>query len=73
VLRVSVDVDIYLVWVQAKEYAMSLKQRLEESNKIDEAHIFLDLNDKDDSMMPPKSVSASNTIIAKPTRTDEYS
>ena len=52
---------------------MSLKQRLEESNKIDEGHIFLDLNDKDDSMMPPKSVSASNTIIAKPTRTDGYS
>jgi divalent metal cation (Fe/Co/Zn/Cd) transporter len=76
-LRVSVDVDIRLDSAntsslrQAKEYASSLKQRLEESNKIDEAHIFLDLND---GPMPPTSVSASasNTIVTPPT-TDDYS
>jgi cation diffusion facilitator family transporter len=61
-LRVMVDVNIRLEdsantnsLVQAKEYAMSLKQRLEESNKIDEAHIFLDLNDSDST--PSKSAS----------------
>jgi cation diffusion facilitator family transporter len=59
---------------QAKEYAMSLKQVLEKSNKIDEAHIFLDLNEEDSNSMPSPSKSASNTIASsKPTRTDDYS
>ena len=89
-LQVSVDVDIRLedstnisTLVQAKEYTMSLKQRLEESvHQIDDAHIFLDLNDKDDDdddstrIMPSTSAIANddaiaNDAIAKPTRTDD--
>ena len=77
-LQELADVDICLEdlantssLVQVKEYAMSLKQRLEESSKIDEAHIFLDFND-DDSTMPSKSRGASN-IGANPTRAEDYS
>ena len=58
--------------VQAKEYAMSLKQRLEESNKIDEAHIFLDFNDNDSTMPSKSGGAASNILSANPTRADEY-
>ena len=57
--------------VQCKEYAMSLKQRQEKSNKFDEGHIFLDFNDSNDSIIPSKRGSTS-TIIANPTRTDDY-
>ena len=78
-LQELADVDICLEdlantssLVQVKEYAMSLKQRLEETNKIDEAHIFLDFNDHD-STMPSKSGGASNIGANPPTRAEDYS